>query len=93
MSAISKIALMRLKKELTMLYNEPPPGISAWASSENAFELEAIIQGADATPYARGSFKLSVLVPERYPFEPPKAHSVSRSSSAILLDRIECSAH
>ena len=40
---------MRLKKELKMLYEDPPPGISAWAQEENFHEIEA---GAAHTPYA-----------------------------------------
>eukprot|EP00962_Isochrysis_galbana_P033216 scaffold11075_cov132-Isochrysis_galbana.AAC.8 len=38
---MSKVALQRLKKELDMLYREPPPGISAWAKEDNFFEIEA----------------------------------------------------
>lgn len=42
-------ALPRLKKELDMLYREPPPGISAWAKEDGSFEVEA---GARARPSA-----------------------------------------
>eukprot|EP00316_Scyphosphaera_apsteinii_P004983 CAMPEP_0119322596 /NCGR_PEP_ID=MMETSP1333-20130426/58656_1 /TAXON_ID=418940 /ORGANISM="Scyphosphaera apsteinii, Strain RCC1455" /LENGTH=266 /DNA_ID=CAMNT_0007329863 /DNA_START=34 /DNA_END=835 /DNA_ORIENTATION=+ len=66
--------LLRLKKELKMIYEDPPPGISAWTSEDNASELEAVIQGAENTPYAKGSFRLHISVPPRYPFEPPKIH-------------------
>ena len=55
-----------------MMHRDPPHGISAWARAENALEVEAVIIGPEQTPYAGGSFKLVVLVPERYPFEPPK---------------------
>lgn len=37
----------------------------------------AVIRGADDTPYAGGSFNLSVAMPQRYPFEPPKVHFVT----------------
>jgi ubiquitin-protein ligase len=37
----SNVGLMRLKKELKMLYEDPPPGISAWAQEENFHEIEA----------------------------------------------------
>ena len=40
-------------------------------------ELEAVIQGADDTPYAKGCFRLRITVPQRYPFEPPKVHFVT----------------
>ena len=37
----TNVGLMRLKKELKMLYEDPPPGISAWAQEENFHEIEA----------------------------------------------------
>jgi ubiquitin-conjugating enzyme E2 T len=36
-----------------------------------------VIQGADATPYAHGRFKLRLSMPPRYPFEPPKVQFVT----------------
>ena len=45
----SNVGLMRLKKELKMLYEDPPPGISAWAQEENFHEIEA---GAAHMPLA-----------------------------------------
>ena len=36
-----------------------------------------VIEGADGTPYARGRFKLSLSIPPRYPFEPPKVHFIT----------------
>ena len=41
MQSAPGVAALRLKKELKMLYEEPPPGISAWAREENCHELEA----------------------------------------------------
>jgi ubiquitin-protein ligase len=37
----------------------------------------AVIRGAEDTPYAGGNFNLSVAMPQRYPFEPPKVHFVT----------------
>ena len=53
------------------------PGCSAWAAGDSVHELEAVIQGADDTPYAKGCFRLRITVPQRYPFEPPKVHFVT----------------
>ncbi|EOD22912.1 hypothetical protein EMIHUDRAFT_47260, partial [Emiliania huxleyi CCMP1516] len=84
-------ALSRLRKELDMLHREPPPGISAWAKEDGSFEIEAVIHGAEDTPYARGSFHLLLAVPERYPFEPPRFttpiyHPNIDSAGRICLD-------
>ena len=71
------VTLLRLKKEMEMIEKDPPPGCSAWAASDSVHELEAVIQGADDTPYAKGCFRLRITVPQRYPFEPPKVHFVT----------------
>uniref|UniRef100_A0A7S0JCU1 E2 ubiquitin-conjugating enzyme n=1 Tax=Calcidiscus leptoporus TaxID=127549 RepID=A0A7S0JCU1_9EUKA len=73
----SNVALARLKKELGMLYHDPPPGISAWEREESKFEIDAVVQGAQGTPYADGCFRLRLVMPPRYPFEPPKVHFVT----------------
>uniref|UniRef100_A0A7S4FAF6 E2 ubiquitin-conjugating enzyme n=1 Tax=Chrysotila carterae TaxID=13221 RepID=A0A7S4FAF6_CHRCT len=74
---MTHVGHLRLKKELNMMYREPPPGISAWANEEDSSELEAVIEGADDTPYAKGRFRLKINIPPRYPFEPPKVHFVT----------------
>ncbi|XP_067324225.1 ubiquitin-conjugating enzyme E2 T isoform X2 [Anolis sagrei] len=67
----------RLKRELHLLTTEPPPEIL----------------GSANTPYEKGLFDLEVIVPERYPFEPPKMrfltpiyHPNIDSSGRICLD-------
>ncbi|XP_061590926.1 ubiquitin-conjugating enzyme E2 T [Cololabis saira] len=62
----------RLKRELQMLSSEPPPGITCWQTEDRINDLRAQIVGGTDTPYEGGLFSLEVLIPERYPFEPPK---------------------
>ncbi|XP_057678719.1 ubiquitin-conjugating enzyme E2 T [Corythoichthys intestinalis] len=62
----------RLKRELDMLTNEPPPGITCWQIEEHIDDLQAQIVGGTGTPYEGGVFSLEIKIPERYPFEPPK---------------------
>eukprot|EP00042_Codosiga_hollandica_P039770 m.336099 g.336099 ORF g.336099 m.336099 type:complete len:261 (-) comp55690_c0_seq4:726-1508(-) len=83
----------RISKELGQLRREPPPGICCWCAESALDRLDATILGVEGTAYAGGLFKLEVLVPERYPFEPPKVrfltpiyHPNIDTSGRICLD-------
>ncbi|XP_028620575.1 ubiquitin-conjugating enzyme E2 T isoform X1 [Grammomys surdaster] len=83
----------RLKKELHMLAIEPPPGITCWQEKDQVDDLRAQILGGANTPYEKGVFTLEVIIPERYPFEPPQIrfltpiyHPNIDSSGRICLD-------
>lgn len=83
----------RLKRELTLLATEPPPGITCWQDGDRMDDLHAQILGGANTPYEKGVFKLEVNIPERYPFEPPQIrfltpiyHPNIDSAGRICLD-------
>ncbi|XP_016067067.1 PREDICTED: ubiquitin-conjugating enzyme E2 T [Miniopterus natalensis] len=83
----------RLKRELSLLANEPPPGITCWQDTDQMGDLRAQIIGGANTPYEKGVFTLEVIVPERYPFEPPQIrfltpiyHPNIDSAGRICLD-------
>ncbi|OWK50448.1 Ubiquitin-conjugating enzyme E2 T, partial [Lonchura striata] len=82
----------RLTKELSLLATEPPPGITCWQNGR-LDDLRAQILGGVDTPYEKGIFNLEIIVPERYPFEPPKIrfltpiyHPNIDSAGRICLD-------
>ncbi|NXQ03051.1 UBE2T enzyme, partial [Vidua macroura] len=82
----------RLTRELSLLATEPPPGITCW-QNERLDDLRAQILGGVDTPYEKGIFNLEIIVPERYPFEPPKIrfltpiyHPNIDSAGRICLD-------
>ncbi|XP_010829367.1 PREDICTED: ubiquitin-conjugating enzyme E2 T isoform X3 [Bison bison bison] len=83
----------RLKRELSLLAAEPPPGITCWQYGDRMEDLRAQILGGANTPYEKGVFKLEVHIPERYPFEPPQIrfltpiyHPNIDSAGRICLD-------
>ncbi|KAM9109376.1 ubiquitin-conjugating enzyme E2 T isoform X1 [Balaenoptera acutorostrata] len=83
----------RLKRELSLLAAEPPPGITCWQDGDRMEDLRAQILGGANTPYEKGVFKLEVNIPERYPFEPPQIrfltpiyHPNIDSAGRICLD-------
>ncbi|XP_035205150.1 ubiquitin-conjugating enzyme E2 T-like isoform X2 [Stegodyphus dumicola] len=65
--------LLRIKRELEKFQNQPPPGISCWAT-ENIQELKASVIGPSGTPYEDGIFHIDIQIPDRYPFVPPNMH-------------------
>ncbi|GMH43841.1 hypothetical protein BSKO_11775 [Bryopsis sp. KO-2023] len=62
----------RIEKELASLQRHPPPGATAWAKNGRLDEIELRITGPDKSVYEGGKFNLLVIIPERYPSQPPK---------------------
>jgi ubiquitin-conjugating enzyme E2 T len=93
--------LSRIKKELEMLATDPGPGISAWpVDDSNMMRLEAQIQGPQESPYQEGLYTLSLDIPDRYPFEPPRVrfltpiyHPNIDSEGRICLDTLKMQPH
>ncbi|XP_062214494.1 uncharacterized protein LOC133915363 isoform X2 [Phragmites australis] len=54
---------LRMQKEIQLLLNDPPHGVS--------LNLSEGIEGPEGTVYAKGVFILKIQIPERYPFQPP----------------------
>lgn len=88
--------LARLKKELHQLATDPGPGISAWPIDNNIKNIEAQILGPDESPFAGGIFNLSIQIPDRYPFEPPRVRFITPiyhpnidSDGRICLDTLK----
>ncbi|CAO3566310.1 unnamed protein product [Mortierella alpina] len=70
--AIDKRILLRMRKELKALETSPPLGVVCYPLNDNIVHLQAEISGPEDTPYSTGTFKVDILIPDRYPFEPPR---------------------
>ena len=66
--------LIRLRKELEQIKNNPDTNCTASPCDENLFKWKAQIYGPEGTPYYGGIFNLDILFPTEYPFKPPKIH-------------------
>jgi ubiquitin-conjugating enzyme E2 T len=70
--------LGRIKRELEMLATDPGPGISAWLEDDsNMMHITAQIQGPEDSPFEKGTYTLSLQIPDRYPLEPPSIRFVT----------------
>ncbi|KAK3103490.1 hypothetical protein FSP39_019593 [Pinctada imbricata] len=86
----------RMKKEIQMLQQSPPHGISCWCKDDKIDHLEAQIFGGSGTPFEGGIYKLEIQIPDRYPFEPPKVRFITPiyhpnidSGGRICLDTLK----
>lgn len=68
----NNIRTMRMSKEILDLTRNPPHGVTCWAKNDRNDLLEAIVQGSEDTPYANGSFRIDIVIPDRYPMDPPQ---------------------
>jgi ubiquitin-conjugating enzyme E2 T len=70
---LSSIATQRLKRELVRLQEDPPPGIAAYLSDDNddLSKWTAEIRGPVDSPFEGTNFLISMIIPSRYPMEPP----------------------
>jgi ubiquitin-conjugating enzyme E2 D/E len=66
------MALKRLTKELGDIKKNCPDGIYAEPIDDSLYEWEGTIDGPNDTPYEGGKFILNIVVPNEYPFKPPK---------------------
>ena len=101
MASLSVAGKSRLKRELTMLQTDPPPGVTAYLESDDDQDLtmwRAEIVGPQDSPFAEGIFELTIRMPARYPFEPPSCRFVGDvmpfhpnidSSGRICLDTLK----
>ncbi|TRY62680.1 hypothetical protein TCAL_08687 [Tigriopus californicus] len=57
---------LRMKKEIADLVKNPPIGISCWLSGDESTlnELDAVMFGAEDSPYAKGTFRLKIHIPD-----------------------------
>lgn len=81
---------------MEMLATQLPPGIVCNTLSDSLDEWEAVIFGSSGTPYEGGKFKISIQIPERYPFDVPRVkfqtpvyHPNIDSAGRICLDVLQ----
>jgi ubiquitin-conjugating enzyme E2 D/E len=73
---MSNVLFKRLQRELTIFYNDGDTGIKLLTSE--GMKWSATIQGPKDSPYEGGTFDVTIDIPEKYPFNPPKVKFVTK---------------
>ncbi|GMH16717.1 hypothetical protein Nepgr_018558 [Nepenthes gracilis] len=89
------LELARVQKELQELTRDVKvSGITVKPNGDSLSHLIGTISGPIDTPYEGGSFLIDIVLPDQYPYEPPKMRfitkvwhpNISSQSGAICLD-------
>jgi len=96
--AVTSVALSRLRQELKSHDKDPTPGITAGPINDNLMHWQAAIAGPEGTPYEGGLFQLDLVLPDNYPYAPPKIRFTTRvyhpnisENGSICLDILKLS--
>jgi len=80
----------RLTRELQQLSTAPPPGVAAYPVDEsNISIIAAEITGPEDSPFEGGLFRLTIQIPARYPFEPPRCRFVNASAKKLYHPNVD----
>ncbi|VUZ48618.1 unnamed protein product [Hymenolepis diminuta] len=92
----SSLAVNRIRRELLELrnnnINDNP--IEVYTNRDNLLSLRGLIYGPPDSPYAGAKFELEIIIPDNYPFMPPKVKfltriwhpNISSATGVICLD-------
>eukprot|EP00594_Rhizosolenia_setigera_P014715 CAMPEP_0178957260 /NCGR_PEP_ID=MMETSP0789-20121207/10791_1 /TAXON_ID=3005 /ORGANISM="Rhizosolenia setigera, Strain CCMP 1694" /LENGTH=150 /DNA_ID=CAMNT_0020639441 /DNA_START=55 /DNA_END=507 /DNA_ORIENTATION=- len=68
----------RLASELKRYQKDPLPGCTVECDDDDITTWIVSIKGPPDTPYANGTFQVSMDFPEQYPFKPPNVKFITK---------------
>lgn len=84
----SSIAINRLRKELSKLKKDPPPGIIAEPKESDILTWFYALQGPADTPYEGGVYVGKLKFPSEYPMKPPSILMLTPSARFKVNSRL-----
>ena len=64
--------IKRVRNELKELAASPLDGVELFVNDADIFNIEVLVAGPSGSPYEKGLFRLSIVIPSQYPLAPPK---------------------
>lgn len=78
--------LMRIKRDIMTIYNEPPPGMFIVPDESDMTLIHALLTGSFDTPYEGGFFYLLIRCPPDYPIRPPRVKIMTTGEGRVRFN-------
>uniref|UniRef100_A0A1B6KZD3 Ubiquitin-conjugating enzyme E2 Z n=1 Tax=Graphocephala atropunctata TaxID=36148 RepID=A0A1B6KZD3_9HEMI len=78
--------MLRIKRDMMAIYNEPPPGILVVPDEGDLTLVHALITGPFDTPYEGGFFYFILRFPHDYPIKPPKVKLMTTGGAKVRFN-------
>merc|ERR1712196_96612 len=83
-----------MRREIKSIHDSKDDSIRIELVNDSIEHLKGTIYGPEGTPYHRGVYEIDIVIPDNYPFVPPKAKfttkiwhpNISSQTGAICLD-------
>ncbi|CAF1420845.1 unnamed protein product [Rotaria sordida] len=76
-------ALARIKRDISNLLKDPPPGIFIAPEPDDITKIHALVVGPLDTPYQGGFFYFILRCPPDYPFQPPRCLLMTTGNNTV----------
>nr|CAD7266408.1 unnamed protein product [Timema shepardi] len=78
--------ILRIKRDMMSIYNEPPPGLFVVPDERDMTVIHALITGSFDTPYEGGFFYLLIRCPPDYPIRPPRVKLMTTGAGTVRFN-------
>lgn len=78
--------LLRIKRDMMSIYNEPPPGLFVVPDENDITVIHALITGSFDTPYEGGFFYFLIRCPPDYPIRPPRVKLMTTGGGTVRFN-------
>lgn len=82
----SALCLFRIKRDITSMYKEPPPGLYIAADENDITKVHALVIGPRGTPYEGGFFYFLIYFTPDYPIKPPKVRLMTTGNGRVRFN-------
>ncbi|XP_063226875.1 ubiquitin-conjugating enzyme E2 Z-like isoform X3 [Bacillus rossius redtenbacheri] len=78
--------ILRIKRDMMSIYNDPPPGLFVVPDENNMTVIHALITGSFDTPYEGGFFYFLIRCPSDYPIRPPRVKLMTTGAGTVRFN-------